>query len=118
MAALSSTVPSVPAREYVFVLTHEDVRTGKRGEGSGEAGCEVLGAYGRDVLNENDKPLLGFTEDNTLALLNAFFCNPKRGVSYTFQSANNSKRQIRLDHILTKQMDRRLICCVNVHRPP
>ena len=76
MAALNSTVPSVPAREYVFVLKHEDVRTGKRGEGSGEAGCKVLGAYGRDVLNQNDKPLLGFAEDNTLALLNVFFATP------------------------------------------
>ena len=70
---LNSTVPSVPAREYVFVSTHEDVRTAKRGEGSGEAGCKVFGAHGRDVLNENDTPLLGFAEDNKLALPKLFF---------------------------------------------
>ena len=39
-------------------------------------------------------------------------------MSYTFQSANRSKGQARLDYILTKQGDRRLIRCVNVPRPP
>ena len=37
MAALNCTVSSVPAREYVFVLTDATTRTGKRGEGGGEA---------------------------------------------------------------------------------
>ena len=100
MAGLNSTVEPVPAREHVFVLT--DARTGKRGEGGGETDSKVLGAYGRDVLNENGKLLLGFAEDNKLALLNTFFCTPKRGVSYTFQSANRGKGQARLDYILTK----------------
>ena len=118
MAALNSTMSSVLAREYVFVLTHEDVRAGKRCEGNGETGCKVLGAYGRHALNEKDQPLLGFAEDNKLALLNTFFCNPKRGLSYTFQSANHSKVQMLLDHYMTKQMDRRLICCVKTRRPP
>ena len=36
---------------------------------------------------------------------------------YTSQSANRSKGQARLDYILTKQTDRRLIRCVNVRRP-
>ena len=88
MAALNSTVAPVPAREHVFVLTDANARTGKRGEGGGETDSKVLGAYGRDVLNENGKLLLGFAEDNKLALLNTFFSTPKRGVSYTFQSAN------------------------------
>ena len=78
----------------------------------------MLGAYGGDKLNENGKLLLGFTEDNKLALLNTFFSTPKSGVSYTFQSANRSKGQARLDYILTKQVDRRLTRCVNVRRPP
>ena len=78
----------------------------------------MLGAYGQDKLNENCKLLLGFAEDNKLALLNTFFYTPKSGVSYTFQSANRSKKQARLDHILTKQADRRLIRCVNDRRPP
>ena len=80
--------------------------------------AKVLGAYGRDKLNENGNLLLGFAEDNKLALVNTFFSTPKSGVSYTFQSANRSKGQARLDYILTKQADRRLIRCVNVRRPP
>ena len=46
MAALNCTVASVPAREYVFVLTDANARTGKRGEDGGEADSKVLGAYG------------------------------------------------------------------------
>ena len=84
MAALSCTVASVPAREYVFVLTDANAMAGKRSEGGGEADSEVLGAYDRAKLNENRKLLLGFAEDNKLALLNTFFCTPKSGVSYTF----------------------------------
>ena len=78
----------------------------------------MLGAYDRDKLNGNGKLLLDFAEHNKLALLNTFFCTPKGGVSYTFQSANRSKGHARLDYILTKQADRRLIRCVNVRRPP
>ena len=112
MAALNCTVASVSAWEYVFVLKDANAGTGKRGKGGGETGSKVLGA------NENGKLLLGFAEDNKLALLNTFFCTPKSGVSYTFQSANRSQGQARLDYILTKQADRRLIRCVNVRRPP
>ena len=118
MAALNCSVASVPAREYVFVLTDANARTGKRGEGGGETDSKVLGAYGRDKHNENGKLLLGFAEDNKLALLNTFFCTPKSGVSCTFQSANRSKGKARLGYVLTKQADRRLIRCVNVRRPP
>ena len=118
MAALNCTVASVPAREYVFVLTDANARTGKRGEAEGEADSIVLDLYGRDKPNENGKLLLGFAEDNKLALLNTFFCTPKSGVTYTLQSTDRSKGQTRLDYILTKQTDRRLIRCVNVRQPP
>ena len=78
----------------------------------------MLGTYGLDMLNENGKLLLGFTEDNKLALLNTFFCTPRSGVSYTFQSANRFKRQRRLVFILTKRADHRLVRCIIVRRPP
>ena len=68
MAALNCTVASVPAREYVFVLTDANARTEKRGEGGGETQSKVLGAYGRDKLNENGKLLLRFAEDKTSSL--------------------------------------------------
>ena len=77
MSALNSTVASVLARIYVFVSTDANARTRKRGEGGGEARNMVLGAYGRDVLNENGKLLLGLVEDNKLALLNNSFCTTK-----------------------------------------
>ena len=118
MAALNCTVASVPARDYVFVLTHANARAGKRGEGGGEADSKRLGAYGRDKLIENGKLLLGFAEDNKLAFPNTLIYTPKNGVSYTFLSSNRSKGQARLDYILTKQADRRLIRCANVRRPP
>ena len=117
MAALNCTVASVLAWEYVFVLTDTSARAGKRGEGGGESDSKRLGAYGRDKLDENGKLLLGFAEDNKLAFLNTLFYTPKNSVSYTFQSANRSKGQVRLDYIPTKQADRRLIRCVNVRRP-
>ena len=110
MTALNCTV--------AFVLTDANVRTGKRGEGGGEAGSKVLGAYGRDILDKKGKLLLSFAEDNKLALLSTLFCTPKSAVSYTFQNANRSKGQAPLDYILTKQADRRLIRCINVHQPP
>ena len=69
MATLNCNVASVPAREYVFVLTDANARTGKEGEGGGEADSKLLGAYDRDKLTENDKLLLGLAEDNKLALL-------------------------------------------------
>ena len=91
------------------------------GKEEGEAGkidSKALGAYGRDERNENGKLLLRFAEDNKLALLNTFFCTPKSGVSYTFQSANRDKGQARLDYILMKQADHRLVRCVKVRSPP
>ena len=118
MAAFSCTVASVPAREYIFVLTYANARTGKSGEVGGEADRKVSGAYGRDKLNENGKLLLCLAEDNKLVLLNTFFCTLKSGMSYTFQSANRSKGQSCLDYIFIKQADCRLIRCVDVRRPP
>ena len=91
MSALNSTVASVPAREHVFVLTDANARTGKRGEGGGEIDSKVLGAYGRDVLNENGKLLLRFAEDNKLALLNTFFA-PLKVAYHTRSKAPTAAR--------------------------
>ena len=43
MTALNCTVASVPTREYVFVLTDANARTGKRGEGGEEADITSVG---------------------------------------------------------------------------
>ena len=85
MAALNCTVASVPAREYVFVLADAIARIRKRGGGGGETDSKVLGAYGRDKLNENGKLRLGFAEDNKLALLNTFFAPLKVACLYVLK---------------------------------
>ena len=77
VAILNSTVPSVPAPDYAFALTDANSRAVKRGEGGGEAGSKVLGVYVQDVLNVDGKLLLGFAEDNKLALLSTLFFTPK-----------------------------------------
>ena len=79
MAVFKSTVASMRAREYCFVLTDASARTGKKCEEGGETDTKVLGVYGRDMLNENGKLLLGFAEDNKLALLSIYFFTPKVG---------------------------------------
>ena len=86
MAALNCAVASVPAREYVFVLTDANARTEKRGEGGGEADSKVLGTYDRDRLNENGKLLLDFAEDNKLTLPNTLFCTPKVACPIRFKA--------------------------------
>ena len=53
----------MPTREYVFVLIDANTRRGERGKGGGEAYSKVLGAYSRDMLNENGNILRGFAED-------------------------------------------------------
>ena len=100
-AAFNSAVASVPAREYVFVLTGANARTGRRGVESGNADSKVLGAHDRDVLNENGKLLLGFAEDNKLALLNTFLYAQKGRVLH-IPKHNRSRVQSRLDYTLIK----------------
>ena len=90
MAALKSTVASVPAG-YVLCLTYASASTGKIDGRGGEATSKVLGAYSGDMLNNNSKRLLGFVKDNKLALLNATFCTLKIGMLHMFESTMRSK---------------------------
>ena len=46
------------------------------------------------------------------------YITPARGISYTFQSPNGRKAQYRLDYILTRQVDRRLVRNVSVWTLP
>ena len=90
MEVLNYAVVSVPAREYVIILTDANARARKRGEVGEETDSKVLGSYNRHKVKETGKLLLGFAEDNKLALLSTLVCTTKKGVSYTFQSANRS----------------------------
>ena len=50
----------------------------------GSEECKVLGAYGRDMLNDNGERLLSFSVNHGLELLNAFFSTTKNTTSHTF----------------------------------
>ena len=84
------------------------------GGGGGKLGseeCKVLGAYGRDTLNDDGERLLPFSANHDLALLNTFFSTAKNAISHTF----NGRGKKRIDYILTKQRDRKLVRDVIVH---
>ena len=105
----------VPKREQLFVLMDTNARTGRRGKGQvGSKDSKILGAYGRDTLNDNEELLLSFANKHDLALVNTFFSTPKGGVSHTF----NGRGKKRIDYILTRQRDRKFVRNVTVHPQP
>ena len=115
-SSLDEMVMGVPSRDHFFVLMDANARTGMRGIGWTDS--KVLGAYGRDELTDNGERLLVHATDDKLALLNTYYATPARGISYTFQSPNRGKAHNRLDHILTRQLDGRLVRNVTVRTPP
>ena len=115
-SSLDEVVKGVPSRDHLLVLMDATARTGMRGIGWTDG--NVLGAYGRDELNDNGARLLIHASDNNVALLNTYYATSARGISYTFQSPNREKAQYRLDFILTRQVDRRLVRNVTVRTPP
>ena len=105
----------VPKHEQLFVLMDANARTGRRGKGqAGSKDSKILGAYGRDTLNDNGELLLSFANNHDLALVNTFFSTPKGGVSHTF----NGRGKKRIDYILTRQRDRKFVRNVTVHPQP
>ena len=105
----------VPKHEQLFVLMDASARTGRREKRQmGSKDSKILGAYGRDTLNDNGELLLSFANSHDLALVNTFFSTPNRGVSHTF----NGRGKKSIDYILMKQRDRKLIRKVTVHPQP
>ena len=80
----------------------------------GSKDSKILGVYGRDTLNDNGELLLSFANNHDLALVNTFLSTPKGGVSHTF----NGQGKKRIDCILTRQRDRKLVRNVTVHPQP
>ena len=109
-------VEGVPSRDHLLVLLDANARTGMRGIGWTDS--KVLGAYGRDELNDNGERILTHATENNLALLDTYYATPARGISYTFQNPNRGKAQYTLDYILTQQVDRRLVRNITVRTPP
>ena len=52
------TVASVPQIDQLFVLMDANGRTGKRDRGGSLEYAQVLGPYGRDVLNDHGEHLV------------------------------------------------------------
>ena len=80
---LDSLVQQIPKKEFIFVLMDANARTGEKIEGERTDDDGVLGAYGRDELNNNGKCLLNFATDNKLAVTSTFFSTRKGGISHT-----------------------------------
>ena len=102
------------------MLMDANVRTGEKVEGERMEDDGVLGAYGRDELNNNDKRLLNFARDNELAVTNTFFSTRKGGISHTYNGiigdrAGDFKR---IDYILTRQARRPRVHNVGEHPQP
>ena len=84
-------VEEVPKHEQLFVLMDANARTGRRKKGQvGSKDSKILGAYGRDTLNDIGELLLSFANNHDLALVNAFFSTPKGGLSLLTGEAKNA----------------------------
>ena len=112
---LDRAVKDVLRHEQLFVLMDANARTGRREKGGvGSQDSKILGAYGRDTFNDNRELLPSFTNNHDLAIVNTFFSTPKGGVSHIF----NGRGKKRIDYILTRQRDRKLVRNVTVHTHP
>ena len=78
--SLDRAVKKVPKHEQLFVLIDANARTGRSEKGQvGSKDSKIIGAYGRDTLNDNGELLLSFANNHDLALVNSFFSTPKSG---------------------------------------
>ena len=113
--SLDRVVEEVPKHEHMFLLMDANVRTGRSEKGQvGSKDSKIIGAYGRDTLDENGELLLSFASNHDLALVNTLFRTPKGGVSHTF----NGRGKKRIDYILTRQRGRKLARNVTVRPQP
>ena len=97
--SLDRVVEEVRKHGQLFVLMDANARTGRREKGHvGSKDSKILGAYGRDTLNDNGELLLSFANNDDLALVNTFFSTPKGGVLHTFIGRGKK----RIDYILTR----------------
>ena len=63
--------------------------------------------YGRDVLNDNGEHLVCTAANAVMTIANTFFSTPKGGQQSTYVSPKGDA--LRLDYILARHADRRLI---------
>ena len=114
---LRSTVAEMPASDHLILMMDAYARTGGRGEGGGLGDVRVLRPYCRDTLNDNGSRLLACAAEYKLSIVNTFFSTPKRGGNsdaFTYEGPKESHRW-RLDYILVRQHDCRLVRNITVH---
>ena len=70
------------------MLMDANARTGEKIGGERTEDDGVLGAYGRDELNDNGKRLLKFATDNKLTVTNTLF-NTRKAASRTLTTASS-----------------------------
>ena len=80
------TVASLPRRDQLFVLMDVNVRTGKRDRGGNLEYAQVLGPYGRDILNDNGEHLVRTAADAGMTIANTFFSTPNGCQQSTYVS--------------------------------
>ena len=107
----------IPTKKCIFVLIDANARTDGKIEGERTEDDGVLGAYGRDELNDNGKNLLNFAADNKLAVTNTLFSMRKGGIWYTYNGVIGDRAGDfkRIDYILTRQAHRLRVHNVGVH---
>ena len=110
----------IPTKKCIFVVIDTNARTGEKIEGERTEDDGVLGAYGRDELNDNGKHLLNFAADNKLAVTNTLFSMRKGGIWYTYNGVIGDRAGDfkRIDYILTRQAHRLRVHNVGVHPQP
>ena len=105
------------ANERVFVLLDANARTGERSVRCSDDESRILGAYGRDALNDNGERLLSFAINCKLALTDTFFSARKGGKSHTYNRTSPKNRK-QIDDIFTRQAHRPRVHDVEVVPQP
>ena len=77
-----------------------NARSRKRDRGESLEYAQVLGPYGRDVLNDNDEQFVRTAADAGMTIANTFFPTPKGDQQSTYVSPKGDAW--RLDYILTR----------------
>ena len=103
----------VPKHGQLFVLMDANARTLRKEKGGMEnKDNKMIGSYGRDTLTDNGELLPSFASNHDLAIImNTFASARMGGVSHNF----NGRGKKRVDYILTRQRDRKLVWNITVY---
>ena len=102
-SALHYEVEKTSAKDDLYVLIDGNARLGKRLPDCDQAMKDIVGNFGRDILNDNGQRLLQLCSDTELAINNTFFL---KGFTHTFEGPsrkNAAKSHWCIDYVLTRQ---------------